>query len=368
MVGNTFTGWVPQPDDSRDWIYKPPPGQTRKPSVDLRDTHYIQRTPYDQGDLSSCTSNAIASALRYGINAEGATARAGRDAYQPSRLFMYYYTRILNATDGNLIYPDELQKVFDTKVEWLATLSDDPKSRVKREEVADAILEDEGGWERNALKALTRYGVCSEAKWPYMPSNTTARRFIKTTNYRNPPAGANAEGLKYIDPQFSYWRIKDLGEGTGPNMIAHMEAALSEGFPVIFAFWGSKNNAPLQYDEGGLEKQGLTKDFVYKGWMKEGDDKINKNVWGHCVLAIGYDSKKDGGRFLILNSWGPKFGDGGYFWMPYTWFMEGKGMWKNKDGQMVPRIDDLWVVKNPMPQKGTAGTDVTPETSRNAKL
>jgi len=36
---------------------------------------------------------------------------------------------------------------------------------------------------------------------------------------------------------------------------------------------------------------------------------------GHAVMAVGYDDKK--GCVLVRNSWGPHWGESGYFWMPY---------------------------------------------------
>ncbi len=37
---------------------------------------------------------------------------------------------------------------------------------------------------------------------------------------------------------------------------------------------------------------------------------------GHCVMAVGYDDAKQ--MFIIRNSWGDKWGDHGYFYMPYA--------------------------------------------------
>jgi hypothetical protein len=39
---------------------------------------------------------------------------------------------------------------------------------------------------------------------------------------------------------------------------------------------------------------------------------------GHGVAAVGYDDDRYGGAFKIMNSWGQGWGDGGYFWMPYS--------------------------------------------------
>ena len=49
----------------------------------------------------------------------------------------------------------------------------------------------------------------------------------------------------------------------------------------------------------------------------------------HAVMAVGYD---DAARhFIILNSWGDKFGDKGYFYMPYDFIVDPKNchdFWK----------------------------------------
>jgi hypothetical protein len=41
------------------------------------------------------------------------------------------------------------------------------------------------------------------------------------------------------------------------------------------------------------------------------------NACGHAVTIVGYDDDKYGGALKILNSWGPQWGDNGYFWLPY---------------------------------------------------
>ena len=45
------------------------------------------------------------------------------------------------------------------------------------------------------------------------------------------------------------------------------------------------------------------------------------------MLAVGYDNTmKIGectGAFLILNSWGVQWGEGGYGWLPYGYLLKG---------------------------------------------
>jgi len=43
---------------------------------------------------------------------------------------------------------------------------------------------------------------------------------------------------------------------------------------------------------------------------------------GHALCVIGYDDNKYGGSFEVQNSWGRKWGNGGYIWIPYKTFTE----------------------------------------------
>jgi len=44
--------------------------------------------------------------------------------------------------------------------------------------------------------------------------------------------------------------------------------------------------------------------------------------YGHALCVIGYDDNKYGGAFELLNSWGRKWGNGGYIWIPYQTFVD----------------------------------------------
>ena len=50
---------------------------------------------------------------------------------------------------------------------------------------------------------------------------------------------------------------------------------------------------------------------------KNGVDE--QTVGGHAVLAVGYDDRAQ--RFTVRNSWGPTWGQKGYFTMPYAYLM-----------------------------------------------
>ena len=88
-------------------------------TVDLRPKINIM---YDQGQLGSCTANALCYSFLY-----------NDPTFQPSRLFLYYNERSLD----------------------------------------NDIPDDAGSTLTQGINALTRYGVCSESSWPYNISKFT---------------------------------------------------------------------------------------------------------------------------------------------------------------------------------------------------
>ncbi|MDT5165926.1 MAG: hypothetical protein QOC88_2820 [Mycobacterium sp.] len=110
-------GWRPQLPDSRDFAYAPRL-TSLPPEHDLRP----QMPPiYDQGQLGSCTGNAIAGAMEYERDRQGLTD------FVPSRLFVYYNERALEGTVSN----------------------------------------DSGAQIRDGIKVVNTEGVCPETLWPY---------------------------------------------------------------------------------------------------------------------------------------------------------------------------------------------------------
>lgn len=113
-------GWLPDLPDQRDMIYAAPRPLLRKlPSkIDLRD----QCAPvYDQGQLGSCTANAIGAAFEFTVKKE-----KGKN-FAPSRLFIYYNERVIEHT----------------------------------------VNSDSGAMIRDGIKSVHKQGVCPENMWPY---------------------------------------------------------------------------------------------------------------------------------------------------------------------------------------------------------
>ena len=133
-------GWLPDLPDHRDHYYAAVVERAAvlPASTDLR----AQCPPvYDQGQLGSCTANAIAGAIEFDRLKQNAAD------FTPSRLFIYYNERVIEHT-------------VDT---------------------------DSGAQIRDGIKSVAQQGDCPETEWPYVIAR------FKT----KPPAGCYADALKY---------------------------------------------------------------------------------------------------------------------------------------------------------------------------
>ena len=147
--------------------------------------------------------------------------------------------------------------------------------------IEDSVEYDSGASLRDGIKTLKKDGACHEETWPYDIEHFADK----------PPKECYSEGKKHLIE--SYHRIT-----TVPEMLT----CLAEGFPFVFGFTVYES-----FQSQAVAKTG-TVHMPKKGEVALG---------GHAVLAIGYDQAKR--RFLVRNSWGTKWGMGGYFTMPYAY-------------------------------------------------
>jgi C1A family cysteine protease len=140
---------------------------------------------------------------------------------------------------------------------------------------------DSGASLRDGIKTLKKQGDCKEALWPYVLSKFRLK----------PTQVCYTDGLKYQIK--SYYRLHDLNE---------MKHTLASGYPFVFGFAVYESFESVKTTTTGIVS------------IPGPDERV---VGGHAVCAVGYDDKKK--WFVVRNSWGSRWGDHGYFYMPYTY-------------------------------------------------
>ena len=146
-------GWQPDVPDHRDHLYAAPVTWLAKlpAKIDL-----ASKCPpvYDQGQLGSCTANAIAAAIEFDLMKQKA-----KKIFAPSRLFIYYNERAMEGT----------------------------------------VSSDSGAQIRDGIKSVAKQGECPEPEWRYDISKFAVK----------PPANCFRDALKY--EVVSYQRVAQTG-------------------------------------------------------------------------------------------------------------------------------------------------------------
>jgi C1A family cysteine protease len=210
----------------------------------------------NQGQLGSCTANAVVGLLEY------FERRSFGKHIDASRLFLYKATRDLLGWHG-----------------------------------------DTGAHLRSSMGALALFGVPPEQYWPY--------QIAKFDEEPTPFCFAFAAGFRAL----TYYRLDPPGT-TPAALLDRIRANAAAGLPSCFGFtvYSSISQAA---STGQIP-------FPTKG---------EQVVGGHAIDIAGYDDKlkiqnaapggaATTGAFLIRNSWGTSWGQGGYGWLPYEYVLQ----------------------------------------------
>jgi C1A family cysteine protease len=183
-------GWVRDLPDPRDQMFSAPVATLKAlpTSADLRP----QCPPvYDQGQIGSCTANAIAAAVQF----DRSKQKLAPD-FVPSRLFIYYNER---AMEGHVAF-------------------------------------DAGAQIRDGVKSIAKQGVCPEPEWPYDATPATSDGGAFPPGSR---AGEKPTAQCYTDAMqntaIAYHRVIQV--------LSQMKGCLAGGYPFVFgisvfqSFW-----------------------------------------------------------------------------------------------------------------------------------
>jgi C1A family cysteine protease len=181
-------GWIPDLPDHRDHLYATPPVVLRElpPQADLRK---MCPPVYDQGELGSCTGNAIAAAIEF------ERIKQKLPDFVPSRLFIYYNERVIEGTTAS----------------------------------------DSGAQIRDGIKCIADQGACPESEWPYSIDQFATK----------PPDQCYQDALK--DKALLYSRVSQIGDQMKGCLASGFPFVF--GFTVYESFESSavaqSGNAPM---------------------------------------------------------------------------------------------------------------------------
>jgi C1A family cysteine protease len=216
--------WTRDKVDKRDYLYAP---------TVVKLSTYVDLRPYcssieDQGRLGSCTGNAIAGAIELLMKRNNKFADI-------SRLFIYYYERLLENT----------------------------------------VNYDSGAYIRDGIKACYTYGAATENLWPYDISKFRNRPSIDAVN------DAKKRKVKL------YERVSDF------NGVIN---AIDNGYPVTIGFdVYSSFDSPAVARTGIMPYPNIKKEkllgghaVLIVGYNKNNDTFIVRNSWGKYWGDNGY--------------------------------------------------------------------------------
>ena len=163
---------------------------------------------------------------------------------------------------------------------------------------------DTGAFLRTTMGAMTLFGVPPTKYYPYDVSKYDDE----------PPAFCYAFAASY--KALKYYRL-DPPNTSASDIITNIKSNLTAWLPSMFGFtvyssiWQAGNTGMIPFPAAGDTVEG-----------------------GHAIVAVGYDddlvikhpngTSKTKGAFLIRNSWGTGWGDGGYGWLPYEYVLQGQ--------------------------------------------
>ena len=148
----------------------------------------------------------------------------------------------------------------------------------------------QGSYIIRAMEYMTKRGAVAYDKFPYSDQDCT----------RPPSQQLIQEAAQYKMRGFN--RLSQ-GDRTDAIDIRAIRENLAQGAPVVIGMMvGPSFMQPMQ-----------GRDL----WEPEQGDQSQMGFGGHAMCVVGYDDRKYGGAFLLMNSWGPEWGNNGFAWVRY---------------------------------------------------
>jgi C1A family cysteine protease len=221
-------GWVRDLPDHRDQYFSVSHKtmSALPPVVDLR-----PKCPpvYDQGQIGSCTANAIAAAIQF-----DRLKHKQKPDFVPSRLFIYYNERFMEHD----------------------------------------VQADRGAQIRDGIKSVNKVGVCPETEWTYDDTPAVSEGGPWPPGAKpaqQPPKQCYIDAAEY--KVVSYQRLLQT--------LSQLQGCLAQGLPFVFGITVYTSF----YDGFGTPQE---KQRVVTPLPGAADDVVG----GHAILCVGYDNTK----------------------------------------------------------------------------
>jgi Papain family cysteine protease/Protein of unknown function (DUF1353) len=233
LFGRSHYGWRPDTPSRLDHVFSVSAPVALPPMVDLRP---LMPNVYDQGQLGSCTANAIAALIHFDRMKQKVTP-----SFIPSRLFIYWNERNFEGT----------------------------------------VASDAGAEIRDGIDSVANYGVCPEAAIPgFLGWNYRIQDFMV-----KPSKTCYDQAIKYRAVQRS--RV--------PQNRDAMRQCLAQGYPFAFGFTVYESFESAEVARTGVaplpgpREQALGGHAVCAvGYDNASERFICRNSWGRSWGQAGY--------------------------------------------------------------------------------
>ena len=173
-------------------------------------------------------------------------------------------------------------------------------------------IEDKGSHIQYAVDSLMKIGACKEDTWPYDLKSVNKKphedSYVAAADFK-------IEKKKIIPTKLETWK-----------------QVMAEGYPIVFG------TALFSSFDTCTKNKGIVS-------MPSPDETGRKAHGLHAMLCVGYSDVDK--MFIVRNSWGDKWGDKGYCYMPYEYLMNDKfnlgDSWIFGRSTPIPDNDDTWI-------------------------
>ncbi len=185
---------------------------------------------------------------------------------------------------------------------------------------------DDGSVIQLAMDGLREFGACAENRWP----------FEKPLLLEKPNRSAYEEASKV--------KIKEMNQV--PLDLNAWKQAIASGYPVVFGILLFESFDQCN-QRGGVVP------------MPSPEDVSRESHGGHAMTAVGYSDKER--VFIVRNSWGDRWGDQGYCYMPYDYVINDKfnggDSWVFIPENPIENTEDIWFEDEEPVTDGGKGVD-----------